>query len=303
MCNVVVIPNVDRDERIGSVFNHLFRVIYQTEEIGDKDVVWDFKNASFFHPFFLAPLILYKNRSQKNIITTNRSSYINRYFELIYFDDLFSIDELSDLEKTLNPYYNKSYIPFCRFDLCKSNVDGIQTIIQNIIEIQSKAGKEIKTPLSYMLGELICNISEHSDSKYGYIFSQCLSHKEKCLDICIADDGITVFGSYVKTGKFLDEIKGNEAEALKLANKGYSTKNLPDIENRGYGISTSKSMLVDGLNGGFFMLSGGAFHRHDSTGSDYISLPKMMNWGGTIVLMRIPLLVPQNFNYMSYVIR
>jgi hypothetical protein len=219
MCNVVVIPNVDRDERIGSVFNHLFRVIYQTEEIDDKDVVWDFKNASFFHPFFLAPLILYKNRSQKNIITTNRSSYLNRYFELIYFDDLFSIDELSDLEKTLNPYYNKSYIPFCRFELCKSNVDGIQTIIQNIIEIQSKAGKEIKTPLSYMLGELICNISEHSDSKYGYIFSQCLSHKEKCLDICIADDGITVFGSYVKTGKFLDEIKGNEAEALKLANE------------------------------------------------------------------------------------
>lgn len=42
MCNVVVIPNVDRDERIGSVFNHLFRVIYQTEEIDDKDVVWDF---------------------------------------------------------------------------------------------------------------------------------------------------------------------------------------------------------------------------------------------------------------------
>jgi len=303
MCNVVVIPNVDRDERIGSVFNHLFRVIYQTEEIDDKDVVWDFKNASFFHPFFLAPLILYKNRSQKNIITTNRSSYLNRYFELIYFDDLFSIDELSDLEKTLNPYYNKSYIPFCRFELCKSNVDGIQTIIQNIIEIQSKAGKEIKTPLSYMLGELICNISEHSDSKYGYIFSQCLSHKEKCLDICIADDGITVFGSYVKTGKFLDEIKGNEAEALKLANEGYSTKNLPDIENRGYGISTSKSMLVDGLNGGFFMLSGGAFHRHDSTGSDYVSLPKMMNWGGTIVLLRIPLFVPQNFNYMNYVIR
>jgi hypothetical protein len=62
-------------------------------------------------------------------------------------------------------------------------------------------------------------------------------------------------------------------------------------------------MLVDGLNGGFFMLSGGAFHRHDSTGSDYVSLPKMMNWGGTIVLMRIPLFVPQNFNYMNYVIR
>jgi len=303
MSNVVFIPNVDRDERIGSAFNHMFSIIYQTEKIDNKTVVWDFSNAAFFHPFFLAPLILYKNRSQKNIVTINKSAYIDNYFRLIYFDDMLCFDELADLENSLSPYKGKSYIPFCRFDLCQSNIDGMQTIIQDIIEGQSNAGREIKTPLSYMLGELICNISQHSDGKYGYIFSQCLSHKEKCINICIADDGISVFGSYVKARRYLDIIDSNEMEALRLANEGYSTKDLPESENRGFGISTTKRMLVEGLKGDFFMLSGSAFHRHDVNGSDYVKLPDMMNWMGTIVLMRIPIDVPQNFNYMEYVIR
>lgn len=303
MRNVVFIPNVDRDERIGSAFNYMFSIIYQTEKIDNETVVWDFSHATFFHPFFLAPLILYKNRSRKNIITANKSAYINNYFRLIYFDDMLCFDELADLENSLNPYTAKSYIPFCRFDLYQNNIDGMQTIIQNIIEKQSNADREIKTPLSYMLGELICNISQHSDSKYGYIFSQCLSQNEKSINICIADDGISVFGSYVKARRYLDIIDSNEMEALRLANEGYSTKDLPETENRGFGISTTKRMLVEGLKGNFFMLSGGAFHRHDINGSDYVKLPDMMNWMGTIVLMRIPINVPQNFNYMEYVIR
>lgn len=54
------IPSVGRDERIGSTFNYLFSVIYQTENISGGHVVWNFNNASFFHPFFLAPLALYR---------------------------------------------------------------------------------------------------------------------------------------------------------------------------------------------------------------------------------------------------
>lgn len=53
----IKIPNADRDERIGSVFNHLFSVILQNEIYGEGDnIIWDFSNTSFFHPFFLFPL-------------------------------------------------------------------------------------------------------------------------------------------------------------------------------------------------------------------------------------------------------
>lgn len=125
--------------------------------------------------------------------------------------------------------------------------------------------------------------------------------KENSLDICIADDGITIYGSYVKTQKMIEEIGDNEAEALKFANEGYSTKNLPEAENRGFGISSTKSMIVEGLGGAFFMLSGGAFHRHDINGSSYVRLPESISWDGTVILMRIPLTVNNSFDYMKYI--
>lgn len=155
------------------------------------------------------------------------------------------------------------------------------------------------TPLSYLLGELIDNMNEHSKGEHGYIFSQYLK-KEECIDLVLADDGITIFGSYVRAQKYLDEIEDSEVKALTFANEGRSTKNLPNAENRGYGISSSKKMLVDGLKGAFFMLSGGAFHRHDLNGSVFVKLPDTINWNGTIILMRIPVQIPDDFDYTKY---
>lgn len=95
-------------------------------------------------------------------------------------------------------------------------------------------------------------------------------------------------------------IGNSEADALRMANEGYSTKDRPDSESRGFGISTTKSMLVNGLKGAFFMLSGNAFHRYDSDEKIYINLPKELNWNGTIVLLKIPVDAPDGFNYIDY---
>ena len=46
----IKIPNADRDERIGSVFNHLFSVILQNEIYGEGDnIIW----ISRIHHFFI----------------------------------------------------------------------------------------------------------------------------------------------------------------------------------------------------------------------------------------------------------
>lgn len=300
MSNIIQIPNVTRDERIGSAFNYLFRVIHQVEAIKGNNIIWNFKDCFFFHPFFLFPLALYRNNCEKKIICQNIPQYLKVYFDFIYFDNLLYIDKDVDIEEILNNYKGKTYIPICKFDLCSSNIDGIQTTIQNIIEAQIKADKRITTPLSYFFGELICNINQHSKSEFGYIYSQYI-HQERCIDICIADSGITVLGSYLNTGKYLDIIGDDDAMALKMANEGYSTKDLPDAENRGYGISSSKNMLVDGLHGAFFMLSGGGFHRHSDNQSDFIKLPNTISWDGTIILMRIPIDIPTDFRYENYI--
>ncbi len=140
---------------------------------------------------------------------------------------------------------------------------------------------------------------EDTHSKNGYVFSQYLEH-EGMIDLCIADTGVTIFNSFKNAGLYQKEIDNNEVEALKLANEGYSTKNRPEAENRGYGISTSKEMLVVGMKGAFFMMSGGAFHRYENGANDYIDLKDLFNWKGTVILMRIPVNLPEGFNYIDY---
>ena len=300
MSSKINIPNVDRDDRIGSAFNHLFKVIIQMENYSGENLEWDLKDAAFFHPFYLAPLAIYKQNCGNSIICKDIPKRISKYLELVQFEEPLLIKEDMDLTSILEPYISRSYIPVCKFELCKSNIDALQSILQRVICKQSKADVRITTPLSYLLGELIDNMNEHSKGKYGYIFAQYLK-KEDCIDLVVADDGITIFSSYVRSCKYLDEIGGDEAKALKMATEGKSTKNLPGTENRGYGLSSSKEMLVNGLHGSFFILSGGAFHRHDESGSVSVKLPQTINWNGTIILMRIPVQVPTDFDYSKYV--
>ena len=295
IANSVNIPNVTSDDRIGSVFNHLFNVIHQTET-EKASIKWDFRDALFLHPFFLAPLAIYRDNCDKHIPCIGVRADIRSYFDAVRFDHVYDVSELSS-QDVLYAYLNKSYIPISRFSV-KSNVDKIQEILQAVIETQSKVAGNMRTPISHLLSELIGNISEHSGSKHGYLFCQKV---KKELYITIADCGKTVYGSYIDTQKYINEIGTSEAEALRIANEGYSTKDRPGAENRGYGISKSREMIVNGLGGAFFMLSGTAFYRHDNNGIDSINIPEAFRWDGTIILVKVPLTAPCGFHFYNYV--
>lgn len=297
MPNIIQIPNVSRDERIGSAFNFLFHIINDSEE-SDDTIEWDFSGASFFHPFFLAPLAIYKHRTGKRIICKNYSAIMHNYFSAIAFDTPLFVDNISSVKDKLNLYKSKTYTPICAFPASDEKVaDELQSILQSIIENQTNYANSVKMPLAYLLSEIICNINQHSCSEYGYIYAQYLK-KEKCIDICIADDGITVYGSYAKNAKYLKEIGDSEAKALRMANDGFSTKGSPE---RGFGLNTSRRLLAKGMGGDFFMLSGSAFYRLSKDRDEVVELPKTIRWDGTIVLMRIPVTLPDNFNFYNYI--
>lgn len=298
--NQVLIPNVDKDERIGSSFNHLFQVINETQKVDCDKVIWDFCECSFLHPFFLVPLGIYKNQCEKEIILSNLSSDLKYYFDNVCFNKPKGIASVEDLVDLRSSYQHKSYIPICSVANHDRNLDKVQSVIQNIIEEQSDADSRIKTPLSYFLGELFCNVEQHSDSKIAYVFAQTLP-QDGFINLCIADEGITIYGSYLKAGRYLDEIGNSHALALNLAKDGHSTKDLPETENRGYGISSTRKMLVEGLGGSFFIYSGKAFYRHTRAEERTVELPEVFNWKGTIIFMKVPTTVPKDFDYTKYI--
>ncbi|MBP3566229.1 MAG: hypothetical protein IJZ01_02535 [Paraprevotella sp.] len=299
----VIIPNVTRDDRIGSVFNHLFRIIAESEKLEGK-VLWNFQDVHFFHPFFVFPFSLYRYElsNKKNVECKGMNDVVQSYFSTIKFFDFMDLREIGDFNNVLKCYKEKSYTPICRFSLSDKNIERMQSIIKDVILQQIKLPINIESHLSYMLGEFVCNMEEHSQGKYGYIFSQYLK-KEKSLYLCLADDGISIYSSYIFKEKHLDKIDEYESSALRLAKAGYSSKDRPEAENRGYGISTNSNLLVKGFGGAFFILSGGAFHREEAENNIFIELPKSIRWNGTIILMKIPLSEAKNVNLYKYMER
>ena len=159
--------------------------------------------------------------------------------------------------------------------------------------------KSLNMPLTYLLDELICNIQQHAQTDKGYAYLM-YNKAAKAIEIVIADLGITIYGSYVAAQKHLDKLGDSDADALNLAQNGYSVKNLPDTENRGYGISSNMKMVVDGLHGEFAVLSGNALLLQMANNRKILALPSEIDFKGTMIMVRIPAQVPDGFNLYDY---
>lgn len=158
----------------------------------------------------------------------------------------------------------------------------------------------MKQIVSYFLDEMVCNMQQHSKSEKGFAFAK-YNTELNTIDLCLADKGITIYGSFIEKQLYLDLIGNSDAQALSLAKDGYSTKNLPNAENRGYGISSNAKLIVDGLNGVFSIMSGNALLLYDKSAINIFELPESIEWGGTLVIARIPVNIPQSFNFYKYI--
>ncbi len=294
--------DIEVSSNIGDKFllglEEVLNVIDSINQSNDDEDVIIFQNNIFVTPLFILPLLVYVNGCIKRI----RYQYSNNYLNTIQFGiGGLKPDELESgiFHDLMDKCSFKTYIPIINFptDLKFTRErNEILSTVESLLSHQVHAQSNITAGLKYLIGENIDNIIEHSDSERGYIFSQAYPSK-KYLDICIADNGISLLGSYckMKENMYIDHLS-----AMKAANSGISTKNLPDAENRGYGIKTSKKMLVDGLSGYFVMLSGNALFLKSKSINQFSALPDIATWQGTIVAMRIPY-INEGFNYIDFV--
>ena len=197
-------------------------------------------------------------------------------------------------------YAQKTTSSICTFCLDDNAIaTAINQLKDHLRSCNPDCLKSFNTPLTYLLDELICNIQQHAQTERGFAFLE-YNAATNYIEIIIADLGITIYGSYVAAQKHLDKLGNSDAEALNLAQKGYSVKNLPDAENRGYGISSSIRMVVDGLQGEFAVLSGNALLVQSATQKKILDLPKEIDYKGTMIVIKIPATIPEGFNLYSY---
>lgn len=196
------------------------------------------------------------------------------------------------LQRSTSPIYS-----FCLDD--ESIASAINQLKKHLQSSNPDCFNAFNVPITYLLDELICNIQQHAQTDRGYAFLE-YDTATNAIEIVIADMGITIYGSYVAAQKHLDKLGNSDAEALNLAQNGYSVKNLPDAENRGYGISSNIRMVVDGLHGEFAVLSGNALLIQSATHKKILALPEEFDYKGTMVVVRIPATIPKGFNLYFY---
>ncbi|MDP3026339.1 MAG: hypothetical protein Q8N63_01425 [Nanoarchaeota archaeon] len=137
-----------------------------------------------------------------------------------------------------------TFLPINHF----TNKDNVNDQISKISKhIREKIDKNFGFSVNYLLAELSDNIEQHSQFTQASIMTQYYPTK-KYLDVGLFDNGITIPSLFEKKNiSFKDD-----CDAIKKAIEGVSTK---DEEGRGFGLRTSKNLVLEGLNGEMHIFS------------------------------------------------
>lgn len=282
----------------GNVGSSIYKLIQLSEivsESNEYEIELDFSPLRFIHCPYIIGIFAFMRQWEsegRRVTVTGIGDDISGYLNTVCFPNGYILYECDDLDY----FRTKTYIPIVTFSTIGSSRDTCISTILNVLNNYTNLSKHhFKGAIDYFISELTNNVADHSEEKFGIVFLQTFPSKGY-MDIVIADNGIGVFRSYSKTDKFSPE---NEVEALEMAVNGYSTKDIP--ESRGFGITGSRNLLVNGIGGSFWLWSGSNIFVHTTKVQDVVKLKATSNFSGCFVVLRIPLQTKGIDNLYDYI--
>jgi hypothetical protein len=288
-------------DNFGEPVIHFLKILpLLNEEWSEIEV--DFGNNKFLVPHYLGPLsCILRQKAQQGIKISILNANENSYLSTVKFPLGMDFETLNheDISLYFNQYETKRYLPIIHFPtgtLFKEAEirNKLLSAINALLKQQLKLPINILQAFYYFLDELTQNIVDHSGVFYGTIFAQFYPDK-RFLDLSICDSGNGIFKNYLLSKKH--EPKTN-AEALNYAVYGRSTKDIP--ESRGFGLNTSRTMLVKGMQGKFFLMSGNDFFVQTVIKEEIITLNEKTYYSGCMLNLRIPIFESETFSIHSY---
>jgi hypothetical protein len=292
-------------DNFGEPLNYLFGLLIQIDEANPSEICFDFSESKFISPFVIGGVIAISNslksQGKKIELIFNKNITTPNYFNAIHFPEGYNFDGMTSVEMNskLDEYHLKTFIPLVLFPTKATNTEStlrenVLSAISTILRKQLKLTGNLLQAIYYLIDELTNNIADHSGSEKGILFSQFYPTKNY-MDICIADFGKGIKQTYIDSGK---SNPTSHEEAIEFAIKGKSTKN--QAVSRGFGISTSRKMLTEGLKGKFFLYSGNAMFYQNFEKQGIIALPENACFKGCIVALRIPTIPNNDFDFYKY---
>jgi hypothetical protein len=258
-------------------------------EVADAtNIRLDLTDAQWTVPMYLSPVaVAVQELHAAGVeVDVQCSNKIRQYIQQIGFPD----GHVRPSES-----YDNS-LPLCLLNT-DADEDAIEIVGSKIYELLRthlpNQPRGVLSGIQYTIAEIIDNVDQHSRCRHGTLLVQYYPRKE-ALDICVADDGVSIPGTYDEFGiDYVDAV-----DAVRKALRGISTK--PDLgHERGYGLRTTTRMVCDGLHGSILLSSNEATLYKEGSGDPTVVLPDQ-RWPGTVFAARLNL-PDEAFDWEQYV--
>jgi len=285
----------------GPLGHTLFKLIQVSEIVNNSDdltVSLDFSHTSMLHSVFLGGLHSFITTwlaQGRTVEIINIGESIRRYFSTVRFPEGFDLKSHPHLGHNLKRYNLESFTPIVVFPTEGESRESAIGMVLNVIHQQCKYTGVFKQAVDYFVSELTNNVADHSNEPTGALFAQCYP-EQGFIDITIWDGGIGVLASYLKTDKF--EVN-NEVDAIQAAVNGKSTKDR--AESRGFGLSTSRSLIVNGLGGTFLLWSGMTMFIDNVNRKHILKVDDSAFYQGCFLALRLPLHQRKEFDFYKLI--
>lgn len=261
----------------------------QLEDLTQQDnVTLDISNAKFTIPAFLAPVAvsLQSIESSGADVTVKCTGNNGRYIREIGFPE-------GQVRPTTS---HDTALPLCLLNT-DTDEDAVEIVGSKLYDLLSSHLPDqpsgVIEGIRVTIAEIIDNVDQHSLCDHGTLLVQYYPHKDS-LDICVADNGVSIPGTYDRH----DIDYEDDFDALQKALSGISTKEDFGHE-RGYGLRTATKIVCEGLNG-TILLSSGEASLLKKRGNEPSRVLKNYSWPGTVFVARLKL-SDEEFQWAKYV--
>lgn len=255
-----------------------------------ENLLLDLSDAEWLVPTFLTPMSVLYNRLQEEGHSI-KIRFPQGHGQQIY------LSQIGFPEGAVRPEerYDNS-LPLCLLNT-DANEDAAEIVGGKIRALLKRHLPDLPpgaiTGINYPITEMVDNVDQHSVCGHGALLVQYYPKKE-CLDICVADDGLSIPGSYDRHGIVFE----SHEDALRKALAGVSTKE--DYgHDRGYGLRTTTKMVCQGLNGQILLSSRDATLLRIQNEEPKL-IPDRWHWDGTVFAARLDL-PEKEFKWQKYV--
>ncbi len=244
-------------------------------ENSEHTKIIDLSPYNWFYPTSMLPLCnLLKNRGSMIVISPHER--VSNYISIIMGTS----------------YGSSTYIPITYLPKEQNEVSGVINQLQKWHNNGIYYGG--MNAFSFLIGELIDNIYQHSDFTNASVMAQRYEGKG-FTEISIFDDGISIPACFENHGLY----STHDATAIRKAVNGLSTKD----QMRGFGLNTSVNLYVNGVGGSLLLVSrNGALYMggDEYNEGNLYNLPSKYGLGGTLITFRIPY-PAQEVNIYDYI--